>query len=162
MNGTGVARWLNRVASLFAISGGLLLCAMAGITVVSILGRALFSAPIPGDFEIVAMGTGIVAFLCLPYCQLQRGHVRIDLFMGRGSPRLSGVLDALGGVLSAAIAGLFAWRMILGLSDALRDRDITVILGIPLWWAYPFGIAAFALLAACCLYTARRDMTGDQ
>lgn len=160
MSANRFERFLGATATAFAVGGGLLLCALAAITVISVLGRALFAFPIPGDFELVAIGTGIAAFLSLPYCQLQRGNIRIDLFLGHASPRLTGVLDVCAGVLSAAIAALFAWRMIHGLFDAVRDRDVTVILGLPLWWAYPFAVAAFALLAACCLLTALRDLPG--
>lgn len=155
-----VGRILYRSAALFAVAGGLLFCALAGLTVVSVAGRALFSMPIPGDFEVVAMGTAIAAFLCLPYCQLNRGHVRVDLFLERISPRAAELLDATGGLLCAAIAALFAWRMAHGLVDAMRDRDVTIILGLPLWWAYPIAVCAFALLAACCIYTASRDLSG--
>ena len=158
MNDSTPARLLWRTAAAFAITGGLLFCVLAGITVTSILGRALLSMPVPGDFEIVAMGTAVAAFLCLPYCQLNGGQVRIDLFMGRVSPRTTGMLDAIVALLCATIAGAFAWRMVLGLGDALRDDDVTIILGLPLWWAYPFAICSFALLAVCCIYTASQDL----
>ncbi|MFQ5636030.1 MAG: TRAP transporter small permease [Gammaproteobacteria bacterium] len=160
MSESNAARLLFRAASVSAVSGGVLLCALAGITVISVISRALLSLPIPGDFEIVGMGTAIAAFLCLPYCQLQRGQVRADLLLDRASPRVAGILDAIGGLLCAAIAAVFAWRMVPGLGDAWRDGDVTVILGLPLWWAYPFAICAFALLAACCLYTASQDIRG--
>lgn len=158
MSASPAATVLAKTATAFAITGGLLLCALATLTVISILGRALFSLPVPGDFELVAVGTGISAFLSLPYCQLRRGHLRVDLFGSRVSPRVSGALDALAGLLAATIAALFAVRMLYGLIDAVRDRDVSVILGLPLWWAYPFAIASFALLAACCVYTAREDL----
>jgi len=162
MTESAVGKFLYRSAALFAIAGGLLFCALAGLTVVSVAGRALFSMPIPGDFEIVAMATAIAAFLCLPYCQLHRGQVRVDLFLERISPRAAALLDATGALLCAAIAALFAWRMAFGLADAIRDGDVTIILGLPLWWAYPFAVCAFALLAACCIYTASRDLRRPQ
>lgn len=161
MTRSAAGKLLHRAASLFAVVGGLLFCALAVMTVVSVVGRALFSLPIPGDFEIVAIGTGVAAFLCLPYCQMKRGYVKVDLFLERVSPRLTGLLDAIGGLLCAAIAAMFAWRMTLGLADAIRDRDITVILGLPVWWAYPFAVASFALLAACCIHTSIRDLRGN-
>jgi len=160
MNASSIGALLHRAASLLAIIGGLTFCALAALTVVSVLGRTLLSLPVPGDFELVAFGTGIAAFLCLPYGQLNRNYIRVDLFVGRSWPRLGGVLDAAGGLICAAIAATYAWRMTLGLVDAIRDRDITVIIGLPLWWAYPFAVASFALLAACCIYTAVRDLRG--
>lgn len=158
MKGSGEVNALHGLASLFAVSAGLLLCVLATLTVVSVVGRNLFTLPIPGDFEIVAMGTAVCVMLCLPWCQLQRGQVKVDLFLDHASPLFTGVLDAIGGLLCALIAALFAWRMTLGFVDALRDHDVTVILGLPLWWTYPFAVASFALLAACCFYTAWSDL----
>lgn len=152
---------LHRLASLFAAAGGVLLCLLAALTVLSIIGRNVLSMPIPGDFEIVAMGTAVCVMLFLPWCQLQRGQIRVDLFLDRAPPRLTGILDAIGSVLCMLISAVFAWRMMLGFAEAVRDRDVTVILGLPLWWSYPFAVASFALLAACCLYTARSDLRAN-
>jgi TRAP-type C4-dicarboxylate transport system permease small subunit len=160
MNASPIGVLLHRASSLLAIVGGLTFCALAALTVVSVLGRTMLSSPIPGDFELVAFGTGIAAFMCLPYGQLNRDYIKVDLFIGRSWPRLGSVLDAAGGLICAVIAAAFAWRMTLGLVDAIRDRDITVIVGLPLWWAYPFAVASFALLAACCIYTAVCDLRG--
>lgn len=158
MNESGESGLLYQLASLFAVIGGLLLCLLAALTVVSVASRNLFALPIPGDFEIVAMGTAVCVMLCLPWCQLQRGQIKVDLFLDRAPPRFIAMLDATGGLLCALIAIVFTWRMLLGFMDAIRDHDVTVILGLPLWWTYPIAIASFALLAACCFYTAWADL----
>ena len=55
------------------------------MTVVSIVGRASLTwawvlGPVPGDFELVEVGTGFAVFAFLPWCQLKRGHATVDLF----------------------------------------------------------------------------------
>lgn len=152
---------LERLTCGFALSGGVVLCLMAGLVVSSIVGRVLFGRPVPGDFEIVAMGTAVSVFLCLPYCHMQRGNVVVNLFFSDSGRRLIPWLDALAALCYGLIALVFAWRMTAGLVDAIHYQDISVIVGLPLWWAYPPAVASFLLLAACCVATALSDVTAS-
>lgn len=149
---------LEKLARIFALGGGVLLCLMAVLVVSSIVGRVLFGRPVAGDFEIVAMVTAVSVFLCLPYCHLQRGNVVVNLFFSDSGRRLIPWLDALAAIFYGLVALVFAWRMTAGLLDALHYQDISVIIGLPLWWAYPPAVASFLLLAACCAATAFSDL----
>ena len=151
---------LHRLSAWFAIAGGISLASMVTLVVFSIVGRALFSRPIPGDFEIVALGTAVAVFLFLPYCYLQRGNVAVDIFISRMPPYVQRTMDVLAAVLFGLIATLFAWRTVYGFGDTLANRDISMILGFPVWVVYPFGVASFALLAVCCFYTAAETLQG--
>ena len=160
----GFAERLHRLSATFAIAGGITLIGLVILVVTSILGRAVFSRPVPGDFEIVAVGTAVAVFLFLPYCYLQRGNVAVDIFISRMPPRIQCAMDVLAALLFCVIAGLFAWRTIYGFADTFDNQDISMILGFPLWFAYPFGIASFGLLAVSCLYTAIETLSefGDE
>ena len=151
---------LHRLSAVFAIVGGLVLVFLVTLVVTSILGRAIFSRPVPGDFEIVALGTAIAVFLFLPYCYLQRGNVAVDIFISHMPARVQCVMDVFAALLFGLIAGLFAWRTVYGFFDTVANRDISMILGFPIWIAYPFGIASFALLTASSLYTAVETLKG--
>lgn len=153
---------LKATARVFALAGGVLLSLMAGLVVASIVGRAVFGRPVVGAFEIVAMGTAISVFLCLPYCHWQRGNVVVNLFFSDAENRSTRWLDALAAVCYGAIALAFAWRMLAGLVDSIRYQDISVIIGLPLWPAYPVAVASFLLLAASCAVTAWADIKGDE
>ena len=149
---------LHRLSAGFAVAGGFVLSSLVVLVVTSILGRAIFSRPVPGDFEIVALGTAVSIFLFLPYCYLQRGNVAVDIFVSRMPPGVQCVMDVLAASLFGLIAALFAWRTVYGLADTLGNRDISMILGFPVWVVYPFGIASFLLLAASCFYTAAETL----
>ena len=149
-----LGKQLHRLSAWFAIAGGFSLASMVTLVVLSIAGRALFSRPIPGDFEIVALGTAVAVFLFLPYCYLQRGNVAVDIFISRMPPGVRRAMDVLAAVLFGVIAALFAWRTVFGLADTWANRDISMILGFPVWVVYPFGVASFALLAVSCFHTA--------
>ena len=148
---------IRKLASAFAVAGGLIFCLMALLVLTSVLGRFIFLLPVPGDFEIVGIGTAISVFLCLPYCQLHRGNVTVDLFVSAMSRRAQSRFEILAGCMYATLALLFAWHMALGFMDMLRQGDMTIILGIPLWLAFPFAVSSFLLLAICSLLTAYED-----
>lgn len=149
-----IAERLHRFSAAFAVAGGAVLISLILLVVASILGRAVFSRPVPGDFELVAVGTAVAVFLFLPYCYLQRGNVAVDIFISRMPPRAQCAMDVLSALVFGVIASLFAWRTVYGFADTFGHQDISMILGFPLWLAYPFGIASFTLLAVSCFVTA--------
>ena len=73
-------RALLAISRALAVIGGLLACVVAVMVTVSVTGRYLFSAPIPGDYDIVGIISGCAIFCFLPYCQMIRGNVVVDFF----------------------------------------------------------------------------------
>lgn len=51
-----LGRALDQSCRAFALGGGLILAAMACMSVVSVVGRATIGKPITGDFELVQLG----------------------------------------------------------------------------------------------------------
>jgi TRAP-type C4-dicarboxylate transport system permease small subunit len=148
----GFGRILNQLAAAFAVAGGLLLVLTTLLVVTSITGRALFLRPVPGDFEIVGIATAISIFLFLPYCYLQGGHVTVDIFVKQMAPRVQRAMDVVAALVFGFITALFTWRMSLGLADTFRYQDLSMIVGAPLWWAYPFAVASFGLMTLSAAY----------
>lgn len=155
---TAVGRALHNSARSLAVVGGLMLLAMILLSVVTVLGRWLFASPIPGDFELVQVGCAICVACFLPYCQVQRGHVIVDFFTLKASARTRAVLDGIAAVLLALCAAVIAWRMLVGLIDVRAANESSMLLGVPIWWAYCPMVAAFALLSAVAAYTAYHDL----
>lgn len=152
-----IGRWLHFLSRMAAILGGFVMSGLVVMTVVSVIGRWLFSSPIYGDFELVEMGTAISVFLFLPYCHMNRGNVIVDLFLAWAPRGLQSFFDVLGSIALAAIAGMLTWRMVLGGFDMVEYNETTYILAMPIWWAFPFAIGSLGLLTLCCLYTAIHD-----
>lgn len=152
-----VGRVLYRIARWLAILGGAILVAMALLTTVSIAGRAAFSAPVPGDFELVAIGTGIAVFAFLPWCQLTRGNVIVDFFMAGAPVRAKALCDALGGILYVALGLLLTWRMIYGGIDMHRFAELSLTLNFPRWTTFPVSVLLMAFLIAVTAYTVYRS-----
>lgn len=147
-------RVLFATARLFAVLGGLVLIALTGMTLLSIAGRALYAAPVPGDYELIQLGTAIAVASFLPLTQLRGGHVIVDFFTSKSSPALRGVLDAFGATLVGFAGSAIAWRMTYGAISLAEANDQTTILAIPTWIAVALMIPSFALLGAAGFYTA--------
>jgi TRAP-type C4-dicarboxylate transport system permease small subunit len=149
-----IGRALMAISRVFALAGGALLLAMILMSAASVASRALFSSPIVGDFELVQIGCAIAVASFLPYCQMRRGHVFVDFFTAKIGPRARAALDAFGALLLGAGAALITWRMLAGAVAIKEAGESSMLLGIPIWYAYAAMLPPFALLAATALYTA--------
>lgn len=152
---------LEQLAAAFAIAGGAVLVALTVMTVLSITGRGLIFAglgPVPGDYELVEAGTAFAIFAFLPWCQMRRGHVTVDLFLARFGPRVNAGIDTLANLLMTLAAALIAWRLWLGLVDKRAYGETTFILQFPLWWGYAAALAGAVLFVIVCAFTIWRSL----
>ena len=153
-----MGRALFSVTRAFALLGGLVLCAMAVLTTVSVAGRAFLNAPVTGDFELIAIGTGVGVFLFLPYCQLVGENVVVDFFLDRAPFRVKAFFDAVGSLAFGLIIALMSWRTTLGGIDMYNVDEMTLILELPRWWSFPLAVVCLVLLLFVCLYTLARSI----
>lgn len=153
-----VGRILFRIARALAVLGSLLLCAMSVLTAVSVTGRSAFLAPVPGDFELIAIGTGLAVFAFLPYCQIVRGNVIVDFFMTRAPVRAKAFCDAIGGLIYLAVAALLTWRMIYGGIDMYNYGEVSMTINFPRWTTFPVSILLMSFLVVVVAYTVGRSI----
>lgn len=155
--GGAVGRALDLACRACAVLGGLLLAGLALAVVGSIAGRACCDAPVPGDYELAQIAVAVAVSLCLPWCQLHRGHIAVDFFTTRLAPRRQIRLDALGALILALVCGLLAWRTGVGAADMFAAGETTMILGFPLWLGYAAAVPGLALAGVAALYGAAHD-----
>lgn len=148
--GRPVDGWLQRLARNAALAGGLLLFGVTGMTLISVLGRYLFNAPVPGDYELTELACGIAVFAFFPYCHSRNANIVVEFFTGSMRPRGKAALDAVHELVFAAVAGLIAWRLCIGGMHKFADGETTVFLGVPLHWAYFSALLGALLLTASC------------
>ena len=142
---------LERLTRVFALAGGLLLVGVMGMTVVSVVGRYLFNAPVPGDYEITELAIGIAVFAFFPYCHITNANIVVELFTGRMPERFKAALDAAHNFTFAVVAGLITWRLFIGAMRKFNDSETTVFLGIPVHWAYFSALLGAGLLTMVCV-----------
>ena len=153
-----VGRVLYSISRVLAIAGGVLLCIMALLTTLSVTGRSVLNLPVPGDFELVAIGTGLAVFSFLPWCQMNRGNVIVDFFMIAAPVRAKTVCDIVGGVFYLLIALLLTWRMIFGALDMYNYAEKSMTINFPRWTTFPPSILMLAFLVVVIAYSVGRSI----
>lgn len=137
--GFQVYRFYRRMAFL----GIALLVLIATISVISITGRALTNLglkPVPGDFELVEIGSALAIFCFLPWTHLRRAHAVVDVFWGVVPPAARVALTALSDLLMLLLWTLLIWRMGAGLVEYYDNGETTFILLLPIWCGYALAM----------------------
>ncbi|MCD6673717.1 MAG: TRAP transporter small permease [Burkholderiaceae bacterium] len=153
----GAEQALERACTWLAIAGGIVMLGFTGVSVLSILSRSLFNAPLVGDFELVERGTAIAVFAMLPYCHLRGGNVAVDMFVGMFPLALRRQLAISSDALFAAVAALMTWRLTLGGWNQYEFHDMSMMLLIPTWWIFVPIVLSMALLTLVCIARALRS-----
>jgi TRAP-type C4-dicarboxylate transport system permease small subunit len=134
----------------FAVVGSAIALAVGVMTTVSVVGRAFFKSPIQGDIELTQLGIALSISLCIPWCQLRGANIIVDFFTQNLSTKKQGFLDAIGAALVALMCLLLAWRTGAGALAVREAQESSMILGLPMWWAYASlapGLALGGLVA---------------
>ena len=159
-----VDRALHRLCTVLAVGGGLVLCGLVALTVVSVVGREAaglpwlggWLGPVNGDFELVELGVAVAVFSFLPYCHISRRNVAVEVFTWGASARRRMWLRLAGDVMLALLAILMARQLVLAAIDLHRFGETTMVLAIPVWWGYPPAIFAMGLLVLVTVWTSWR------
>jgi len=152
---TSASRW-------FALVGSFIAMLVAGMSVYSIIGRAFLSKPLFGDVELTQLGIAASISLCLPWCQLHRGNILVDFFTQSTSVRTRQILDSAGALLLAAMCVLLAWRTTMGAIAVREVYETSMILGLPMWWAYVSLAPGLLLSALVAVWQSARLLVGRE
>jgi TRAP-type C4-dicarboxylate transport system permease small subunit len=143
----GVDRVLQRLCDASATVGGIVLVAIASVTVVSVIGRAFFSYPILGDVELVQLGCAVVVASFLPYTQFRHANIIVDFFTSNVSEKTQSKLDAFGTLLYTLVMALVAWRVAVGGVDIKAAQETSMLMALPLWIPYMLMVPGLVLCA---------------
>ena len=135
-----------------ALLGGGVFLALVAMSIVSIVGRKLFSAPVPGNVEILQMAAAFASASFFAYCHLNGGDVKVDFFTARASVKTVHRLDALGSGLVGLFGSVVTWRALVGALSIREAGETSMILGWPLWIAQILMVPGFVLLALAGFY----------
>lgn len=167
-------KWMERLARVMAILGGIVLTALVILTCISVLGRGLNTlghagwmpealgktlintgvGPITGDFELVEAGVALAIFAFLPVAQLYSGHATVDVFTSFLSQKLNKIIQAFWEVIFAIVLILITWRLYEGMQSKMSYGETTFLLQFPIWWAYAASFVAACVATITAIYTA--------
>jgi TRAP-type transport system small permease protein len=137
-------RVMERSTRFLAYLGGAVLMGLMFLTVVAVVMRYAFNAPILGAQDVSELSLVVVVFLGLPYCGWTGGHVAVDLISSVVSEQRLRITDALTRFLGAILFVFLAWQTMDQAFDAIELGGASNLVEIP---HYPFLL----LVAFCSL-----------
>lgn len=141
-----VVRFLRRF---FGGLAAIIVFAMMVVTVVDVVGRYLFSAPLPGAFEITEIALAIVIFLGLPLVCFEDGHISVSLITDRFRGIVRRLQSAGAAIVGGATLALVAWRVYEHGAQLASYGDVTIFLRLP---KGPIAYLLAALTAVSAVY----------
>ncbi|WP_372612342.1 TRAP transporter small permease [Aquicoccus sp.] len=170
-------RFMNGLARLMAILGGIVLTALVILTCVSVLGRGINTflhwepvetimpalsrwlldagvGPVWGDYELVEAGVAFAIFAFIPLCQITAGHATVDIFTARLPKRANRVIQMVVDIVFAAVLILIAWRLSAGMESKMQNNETTFLLQFPIWWSYLVSLIGAVVAAIVGVYMA--------
>lgn len=126
---------IDRATRVMNVLGLTALSLIVLITTADVLLRALFNEAILGVVEITEYAMIIVVYFALGWCTSQNAHARVDLMVGRFSPRAQAIIDCFTTSLGIVVVVLISWQGYSEFLDAMKASLTSSILEIP---SYPF------------------------
>ncbi len=135
--------WIQRVNLWMCYAGMGLIIPLMLLTTADVIGRAVFSRPVPGSVELSSYLLNVFILLGVGYTQQVKGHVQVSMLTSRLPAAAQRGLEAFTSLLSLLVIGLLAWQ---GWVVGMEETAVSDMLRIP---QRPFkllvGVAAFFL-----------------
>jgi len=146
-----IYRFLNWITSLGATCAWLI---MAVLTFIDVVGREVFSRPVPGGYEIIQVLMAIGVFFSMPLVALHKGQVTVDIFRQIFPPGLKSFTDVIAKIASIAFFGFLAYSLFTLTIYAISTGVRTSYLAIP-HWAVGTLMTFFLIITTVCCFVAR-------
>jgi TRAP-type C4-dicarboxylate transport system permease small subunit len=135
--------WIQRANRWMCYAGMLLIIPLMLLTTADVIGRAVWSRPVPGSVELSSYILDVFILLGVAYTQQVKGHVQVAMLTARLPASAQRFLRVLTTLLSLFIMALLAWE---GWVVGMEETAVSDMLRIP---QRPFkllvGISAFFL-----------------
>jgi TRAP-type C4-dicarboxylate transport system permease small subunit len=123
------------------------LLALSAVTVIDVVGRYVFNAPIGGADEMTVFLMAVGVYAVLPRISRQEEHIAVDIVDLVFPRRWLGLRQALLSALGAAFMAMVTWRMSIVASRMAHDNEVTMFLRLPK------GPLAYFFTAMCAIAT---------
>lgn len=147
-----VGNFLLAVCRKLALVGGLIFVGLVFMSLVSVVGRKLFSFAVPGDVEVLQMLAALAGSTFFAYCHLIQGDVKVDFFTHNMTPWKIAFLDFLGSLMVGLFGTIIAWRTAAGAISLKEVGESSAILAWPVWIPQALMVPGFILLAIAGFY----------
>lgn len=127
--------------------GMVLLMGLMFLGAADVVGRYFFNMPIKGAYEYSEILLAGVVFFGLAYTASVKGHVTVDTFFTKFSPRVQALVGVIINFIAIAVFALMAWQ---GALKALRSWESHRMIDVILLPIAPFQLfVTIGALALC-------------
>jgi len=110
----------------------ILLAGLVSLTVIDVIGRYWFNAPVSGAFEMTQLMLAALIFAALPLTTYAGEHVEVDIFYDMASKLSKKLMRIFGAIVSAISLGVISWQLAHHASKLASDGAVTDALSLPL------------------------------
>jgi len=164
-------RKLLRLELLLALISGIAVFSLMILAVVSVGGRNMFNAPLPGYVDWIEQIMPLLAFLGIAFVQRDGGHIRMDIVIGRLRGRALWLAELISVVLVLLLMLALVWGswlhffrsldLVFSATDqyetwlgalvsldfaSIVSRDSSIDISLPIWPAKLLVPVAFSVL----------------
>ena len=125
-------KFIQKMTFSLSYVGMFFLIPMMLLTTGEVVGRAIWSRPIPGSMELSSYMLAIFMLLGIAYTHQVGGQVRVTMLVSRIPEKAALVLQILTTLLSLFIIGIMAWQ---GWVKAMEETTVSDMLRVP---QFPF------------------------
>lgn len=129
-----IRKAIQRVTLSLGYVGMFFLIPMMLLTSGEVVGRAIWSRPIPGSMELSSYLLAIFILLGVAYTHQVKGHVRVTMLVSRLPERIAQILEIITTLLSLFIIAVMTWQ---GWVVGMEERTVSDMLRIP---QFPFRL----------------------
>ena len=130
---------LNKVCRIFDVVAAAMLFVLMVQNGADVIGRYFFNAPIIGANERGQLLLGMMVFLSWGYTQIKKGHVTVELFLMKFSPRVQSGINLVTTFLTFLFFALVVWQ---GTIAALKTHASGEVVYVIHWPLAPFQFFA--------------------
>lgn len=130
-----IYKLMSPFSKVLLVVGAASLTAMMFLTASDVALRYFFNKPISGAFDLTEYMMAVVFAFGLPYCTIQRSHVKVDILMERLPERARTAITTITTPLSLVFFSLIAWQSIVYMQIQFNTNIVSSVLLIP---RYPF------------------------
>ncbi len=143
---------LLRLERFFALISGLAVFSLMVLAVVSVGGRNMFNAPLPGYVDWIEQAMPLIAFMGIAFVQREGGHIRMDILIGLLRGRALWLAEMFSALLILILMLALVWgswahfQRSFDFAAPWWSRDSSIDISIPLWPAKLLVPLSFSVL----------------
>ncbi|MFS4581937.1 TRAP transporter small permease subunit [Phaeobacter sp. C3_T13_0] len=149
---------LLRLETFLALLSGLAVFSLMVLAVVSVSGRNLVNAPLPGYVDWIEQAMPLIAFMGIAYVMREGAHIRMDILVGRLRGRALYTAELITTLAVLLLMILLVWGTwahfgrSFDFGSPMWSRDSSMDIALPIWPAKLLApVAFFVLCLRLCL-----------